>query len=120
MEFLFNNEQLIYVQIIDQIKQSLVSGKIKPGEKLLSVRELALIANVNPNTMQKALQELEKSGLIITNRTVGRYVSDDINLIKKLQIEIGDITTKNYLNKMHELGFDDKTILKNIKEKKYG
>ena len=116
MDFKFTNDRPIYLQIIEQIKDDLISNKLKPNEKMLSVRELAISANVNPNTMQKALQELEKEGLIITQRTVGRYVTNDVELIKNIKNDVAKKHTADYLNKMNQLGFSFDEIIKIIRE----
>lgn len=71
----------IYAQLVERIQKEIVSGKYQPGEKLPSVRDLAAVAAVNPNTMQKAFAELERSGLIVTQRTSGRTVTEDTELI---------------------------------------
>ena len=71
----------IYAQLVERIQKEIVSGKYQPGEKLPSVRDLAAVAAVNPNTMQKAFAELERSGLIVTQRTSGRAVTEDTELI---------------------------------------
>ena len=74
MDYIFNNERPIYIQLVETIRVQIVSGKLKSGERLPSVRELALTAKVNPNTMQKALAELEDEGLVYTERTNGKFV----------------------------------------------
>ena len=73
----------IYAQLVERIQKEIVSGKYQPGEKLPSVRDLAAVAAVNPNTMQKAFAELERSGLIVTQRTNGRTVTEDTELIRR-------------------------------------
>ena len=80
MTIIFDNNIPIYIQ---QIKIDIISGKLKPGERLMSVREYALDMKVNPNTMQKALVELEEIGLIFTERTNGKFVTNDQKLINK-------------------------------------
>ena len=120
MNFNFTKDQPIYLQIVDQIKEDLIAKKLVANEKLLSVRELAVLANVNPNTMQKALQQLENEGLIITDRTVGRYVCDDENLIENIKKDVAYKQTVKYLNKMNNLGFDTDEIAKMIKGNNYG
>ena len=87
MDYFFENDRPIYLQLVDKIKKEIISGKIKSGERLPSVRELALITKVNPNTMQKALAELENDGLIYTERTNGKFVTKDIKLIEKTRKE---------------------------------
>ena len=77
MEFQFDNERPIYIQLVQQLRIAVVSGAFLPGSRLPSVRELALTAKVNPNTMQKALTELEGEGLVFTERTNGKFVTTD-------------------------------------------
>ena len=78
MQWIFNNDIPIYLQIMDHIRKEIASGNLSPGQKLPSVREMALDAGVNPNTMQKALSELERDGFLQSNRTEGRYVSTEL------------------------------------------
>ena len=85
MDYIFDNERPIYIQLVEKLRLEIVSGKLKQGERLPSVRELALIARVNPNTMQKALVELENEGLVYTERTNGKFVTTDIKLIEKVK-----------------------------------
>ena len=85
MSWEFNNSKPIYTQIEEEIKKKIISGTLRGGEKMLSVRDLAQEAGVNPNTMQKALMEIEKQGLIITERTSGRFVTSDIEKIEQLK-----------------------------------
>ena len=75
----------MYLQLIDVIKQKIMSGEYQPGQRLPSVRELAADAAVNPNTMQRALTELEREGLLYTQRTSGRFVSEDAGMIEGLK-----------------------------------
>jgi GntR family transcriptional regulator len=77
MNWQFNSEAPIYSQLIGQIRQGIVSGAFPPGERLASVRDLASEAGVNPNTMQRALTELERDGLVYSQRTAGRFVTED-------------------------------------------
>ena len=77
----FSNDRPIYIQLVEQLEIFIISGKVKPGEKLPSVRDFALSNKVNPNTMQKALIELEEKKLIYTPSTSGKYVTNDINVI---------------------------------------
>ena len=77
MNYIFNDDRPIYIQLVEMLRIQIVSGKLKKGERIPSVRELALTARVNPNTMQKALAELEDEGLIYTERTNGKYVTED-------------------------------------------
>ena len=81
----FDNNIPIYIQLVEQIKIDIISGKITSGERLPSVRDFALQMKVNPNTMQKALQELEDINLIYTERTNGKFVTEDKKLIDKFK-----------------------------------
>jgi DNA-binding transcriptional regulator YhcF (GntR family) len=103
-------------RVVEQIRDAIVRGDYEPGDKLPSVRDLAAEAAVNPNTMQKALVELERNELIYTNRTSGRYITSDEGMIKKLK----QLSAKNqiidFLDKMKQLGFDTEEILDLITE----
>ena len=102
--FSFNNDTPIYLQIVDLIRNDISSGKLKPGQKLPSVREYALEFKVNPNTMQKALAELESMELIYTERTNGKYVTKDQELIDKLKDEYAITLAKSYFQGMKRIG----------------
>ncbi|MCI9177459.1 MAG: GntR family transcriptional regulator [Clostridia bacterium] len=104
MDYVFDNERPIYVQLVEKLRIQIVSGKLKQAQRLPSVRELALTARVNPNTMQKALAELEMQGLIYTERTNGKYVTQDTKLIEKVKKELAKEKVKNYLNDMDSIG----------------
>lgn len=111
MEFTFDNERPIYVQIVEQLKMFIISGKLEPGNRMPSVRELALMTKVNPNTMQKALMELEDLKLIYTERTNGKYVTTDRNLIEKYRQINAQKNVERYLNDMQSLGFTEKEAI---------
>lgn len=115
MSFTFDNNLPIYLQLVNEIKINIISGKIKPGERIQSVRELALKNQVNPNTMQKALSELEDMGLIYTERTNGKFVTKDIELIKKYKKEYADMLAKNFFYNMQDIGFDKETAIEYLK-----
>jgi len=104
----FENSSPIYLQIANKIKVRIFGGWLKPGTKLASVRELALRERVNPNTLQRALFELEKEGLIYTQRTNGKFVTEDVELIGELREKYADDLTREYENKMHEVGAEVK------------
>lgn len=115
MDAVFNNSVPIYLQIVSEIKKQIVSGKLVPGERIPSVRELALTYKVNPNTMQKALIELEENGLIKTERTNGKFVTEDENIINKIKNDYVDNLTQNYLSEMISLGITKQEIKERIK-----
>lgn len=116
----FSNDKAIYSQIIEQIKQLIVSGGFSPGDKLPSVRELAQTACVNPNTMQKAMSELEKDGLLYTMRSSGRFITDDEALIKKIKNELAEAEIENFMQGMSKLGFSVEETINLISEKQGG
>ena len=88
MKFKFDNNIPIHQQLVDQISYYIISGYLKPAEKLPSVRELSIMAEVNHNTIQKALFEVESLGLIITNRTSGKFVTEDVEAINEIRDNI--------------------------------
>lgn len=101
----------IYAQLIERVQQDIISGKYQPGDKLPSVRELAAEASVNPNTMQKALSELERSGLVYSQRTSGRFITEDIPMIENMKKELAIAQITEFLTKMEQLGFTRKETM---------
>jgi DNA-binding transcriptional regulator YhcF (GntR family) len=116
MKFVFDNDRPIYIQLVEQLQIYIISGMILPGDRLPSVRELALTLKVNPNTMQKALSELEDLGLIYTERTNGKFVTTDKKKIEKLRDKYAREKTSKYINDIKELGLSKKDIINLIKE----
>lgn len=105
MPWNFDNDRPIYAQLLERLQMQIVSGRYSPGDKLPSVRELAAAVNVNPNTMQKAFAELERCGLITTQRTSGRYVTEDTEMIRQVQKDLAYSHITQFIQKMKELGF---------------
>ena len=108
----FDNNIPIYIQLVEQLKIYIISGKLKLGERLPSVRELALQTKVNPNTMQKALGELEDLNLIFTERTNGKFVTENQELIKEYRNKYAAELSKKYVESMKNIGFESQDILK--------
>lgn len=100
-----SNDRPIYLQLMERIQQDIVSGFYSPGDRLPSVRELALEAAVNPNTMQKALSELERSGLVYSQRTSGRFITEDETMLKQLKSQLAEEHIRDFFEKMRQLGF---------------
>ncbi len=115
MKFEFDNNIPIYIQLVEQLKICIISGRLKTGQRLPSVRELALQTKVNPNTMQKALVELEDLKLIYTERTNGKFVTKDQKLIDKLKSKYADELSNNYFSSMKNIGFDKNETIKYLK-----
>jgi len=106
----YDNSQPIFRQIIEQFLQSIATGELLPGGKVAPVRELALEYSVNPNTMQKSLAKLEEMGYLYTERTTGRYVTNDLQLIASLKTLLPTQITKKYIGDMQECGIEQNAI----------
>lgn len=115
MNYVFDNERPIYLQLVEFIRIEIVSGKYKKGQKIPSIRELALLMKVNPNTMQKALTELENEKLIYTERTNGKYVTNDEKLIEKVKNELAYKVIESYFRQMKEIGINYDLAIKYLK-----
>ena len=105
MPWTLDDTRPIYLQLEDIIKSKIIAGIYKPGQKLPSVRELAAEAAVNPNTMQKALAELERSGLVYTQRTSGRYITEDTAIMQNLKHQLAHDLIHQFLETMAHLGY---------------
>ena len=103
-------------QICEQISVLIASGEIAPSQKLMSVREVALTAGVNPNTVQKAFEQLERQGLIYSVRGSGWFVGADTESAKNTVEELKYSKTKDYINEMKKLGFSAGQVKEYIKE----
>ena len=111
-----DDDRPIYLQLMERIQQDIISGIYKPGDKIPSVRDLALDAAVNPNTMQKALSELERSGLVYSQRTSGRFITEDEVKLKKMKMQLAAEHIRQFFEKMHQLGFGDEETLHMIQD----
>lgn len=105
MAWSLNSDRPIWAQLVEKIQMQIVSGVYRPGSRLPSVREFAAEASVNPNTMQKAFAELERSGLIVTQRTSGRTVTENSAMIQNIRRDLALEQVTVFLNKMKELGY---------------
>lgn len=117
MEWKFENDRPVYLQLVEQIKLRIISGVYKPGDRLPAVRELAAEASVNPNTMQKAFSELEGCGLIATMRTAGRFITEDKEIIEQIRINIVNSLADDFLRKMRLYGCTERDVIKILKER---
>ena len=115
MEWNFKNGIPIYSQIIDEMTMRIASGEYTPGDKLPSVRDLALDAGVNPNTMQRALAELERRGLVYSERTSGRFVTEDESVLEGLHEELAEGYFGELTEKLRKIGMDDDQIKAAVK-----
>ena len=112
----FKSDRPIYLQLASYIERDILKGKYKAADKLASVREFASIANVNPNTVQKAFSELEKNNIVFSSRNSGRFVTEDENVIKERRKLLAREYVDDFLLKMREIGFNDEDIISVIKE----
>ena len=101
----------IFLQILERIRMDIISGKYTPGEKLPSVRELAAQAAVNPNTMQRAFAELERTGLVYSKRTSGRFITEDQEMIDAIRADLAKEKILQFLESMHQLGYEKEQTL---------
>lgn len=120
MAWTLDSDRPIYAQLVERIKTDIVSGIYAPGARLPSVRELAAAAAVNPNTMQKAFAELERTGLIITMRTSGRIVTEDTTMINETRKELAAQQVSQFLTQMYQLGFQKEEIIELLSSQKGG
>lgn len=115
----FQADRPIYAQLMEEIKRRIISGVYKPGEKMPSVRDLAAEASVNPNTMQRAFAQLEQEGLLYTQRTSGRFVTEDEARIMDMKNELAKELIRDFWKNMEQLGFGRQqtlTLLTTMKE----
>ena len=105
MAWQFRNDAPIYTQLVAQIKLRIVAGTFQPGQRLPAVRDFAVEAGVNPNTMQRALAELEREQLVFSQRTAGRYVTEDSEMIQTIKQELAQQQLAQFFQAMAELGY---------------
>ena len=105
MRWEFHNDAPIYAQVMERVERMIVSGALPPGQQLPSVRTFAPEAGINPNTMQKALTELERGGLIYSQRTAGHFVTEDQTVIARARETLAELQADRFLKNMGELGF---------------
>lgn len=115
MTWQFSDDRPIYTQLMEQIQLKIICGEYKAGEKLPSVRELAAEAAVNPNTMQKALSELERNNLVYSQRTSGRFITEDIEMINNLRKTLAHDEIQKFLYNMKKIGFTHAEIIELLK-----
>ena len=110
MPWNLDSSRPIYLQIIERVQMDIITGRYQPGDKLPSVRDLAQEAAVNPNTKQKALSELERSGLIYSQRTSGRFITEDKELIHQMKKELAAAEVSAFVAHMKQLGITPEEI----------
>lgn len=114
MNWNFIDGMPIYLQIIDELTIRIARRDYLPGEKLPSVREVAIEAGVNPNTVQRALTELERRGLVRTERTSGRFVTEDESVLKEIHNNLSSEYIAEMIQKLRNIGMSDKEIIEAV------
>ena len=107
----FDSNQPIYIQIMDLIKRQIITGELKEGDKLPSVREIATDLKVNPNTIQRSYQELERENLVYTQRGMGTYVTEDKELVKELKKTLAKNIINSFIDDMKAIGYSPHEII---------
>lgn len=113
----FASDTPIYLQLIRLVRQAVASGNLVPGSRLPGVREMAIEYGVNPNTVQRALAELERDGLLYTERTAGRFVTTDAARIAAARDELAGRQIDDFVRQMKTLGFDRRQLLETLEKK---
>lgn len=117
MDIKFNNEIPIYIQIMDYLKNEIISGKINQGSKLPSIRELSNKFKVNSNTTQRVYKEMERDGIVYVQRGMGTFIEDDATIIMKLKSKTAEKVIDEFITKMKNIGFSNDEIIGSINNK---
>ena len=110
----------IYTQLIEHIKSAIINGEFQPGQQIPPVRELAIDAGVNPNTMQRALAEMEREALLYSERTRGRFVTEDTQILDELRKSLSNTYIKDLFENLNKLGLTDEEIILAVQRWKKG
>lgn len=116
----FDERSPIYLQIMNQFCRSLVVGDLKPGDRIPSIRDLALMLQVNTNTIQRAYQEMERKQLIFSQRGMGYFVMQDENIVQSVRDEMVHNAAVHFLDEMRALGYEDRQILNELEQQMKG
>ncbi|WP_207705517.1 GntR family transcriptional regulator [Hathewaya massiliensis] len=116
MKMKFNDNLPIYIQIMNYLKSKIVTGELKPNDKLPSVRELSSTIKVNPNTIQRTYSELEREGVTYTQRGMGTFVTEDKDLIYNLKKNMAEEIVNDFIKNMKNLGFSMEEVTRIISE----
>jgi DNA-binding transcriptional regulator YhcF (GntR family) len=118
MDWNFENDRPIYIQLVEKLKLAIVAGEYPAGERLPSVRDLAMEIKANPNTVQRALVDLEQTGLIYTQRTNGKFVTEDKELVQKIREELAKQAFNKFQENMKQLGFGEDEMKQYVMKQK--
>ncbi|SNZ16995.1 DNA-binding transcriptional regulator YhcF, GntR family [Terribacillus aidingensis] len=106
----FQSSQPIYLQLADRLNRQIVSGELKPGDKLPSVREMAVSSKVNPNTVQRTYRELEASGIVESRRGQGTFVTENEDILFSTREKLKNDQIENFIQVMHDMGYENEEI----------
>ena len=112
----YNTSQPIYLQVMDAIKREIVTGKLAPGDKLPSVRDLAILYTINPNTVSRVYKELEMEAVCFTRRGIGTFVTEDTKKVQKMKEEMAETLIREFLEGMKQLGFSQAEAIRVLEE----
>ena len=112
----YNTAQPIYLQVMDAIKRDIVTGKLKPGDKLPSVRDLAILYTINPNTLSRVYKELEAEGVCFTRRGMGTFVTEEGKKVQMMKEEMAQTLINEFLEGMKQLGFSQSEAIEALKK----
>ena len=118
MDWNFENDRPVYIQLVEKLKLAIVAGEYPAGERLPSVRDLAMEIKANPNTVQRALVDLEQTGLIYTQRTNGKFVTEDKELVQKIREELAKQAFNKFQENMKQLGFGEDEMKQYVMKQK--
>ena len=116
MDYVFDHDRPIYLQLMERLEREIASGTLQPGSRMPSVRDLAGRLGISPNTVQRAMYEMERTGLIQSLGTEGRIVTQDRSRIEAVRKELAQGTLKAFYQEMRRLGFNDAETLRFAKE----
>lgn len=110
----FDSNIAIYIQIMEDLKRKIINGKYKSNDKVESVRDLAITYGVNPNTVQRSLSELEREGLLYSERGSGRFITKDEAILSTCKEDYANQIIDTFINEMQNLHMDKETVLHHI------
>ncbi len=112
----FHNNQPIYLQIVQRLCRQVLRGELGAGDKLPSVRDLAVQMGVNPNTVQRVYTELERLEVAETRRGLGTFITEQENRLQRLREELMEQHIQNFIHDMREMGFDAEEIVDGVQK----
>ncbi len=119
MQLNFNSSKPIYLQMVDEVKRALARGELSPGDKIPSHKEQAQMSQVNPNTVQRAYQEMEREGLTETLRGQGTFIRNDPALLARIRSEMAHQAVTSFIAEMRGLGIEPGETERLLKERLY-